>query len=160
MGHGFSGLNRIPPSFRISGFDPVLPDLNHESKDPQQRFFLSSATLENINHNVCLYFSVQQYDSQKETEFRKLISDNLSGDWDISYSQNNVTITMKQNVMLYLRDQAVRQSEETIWNRVDEFGLTEPTIQRQGGFTGDRIIVELPGIENPDRIKNIIKTTS
>ncbi|MGD2245881.1 MAG: protein translocase subunit SecD [Candidatus Aminicenantes bacterium] len=105
-------------------------------------------------------FTVQQYDSQKDAEFRDLISEYFGGDWDISYSRNNVTIVMKQNVMLHLRNQAVRQSEETIWNRVDEFGLTEPTIQTQGGFTGDRIIVELPGIENPERIKNIIKKTA
>lgn len=105
-------------------------------------------------------FTVQQFDSQKEAEFRKLVDNYFGRDWDVSYTGNNVTLSLKQNVVLYLRDQAVRQSEETIWNRVDEFGLTEPTIQRQGGFTGDRIIVELPGIENPERIKNIIKTTA
>ncbi|MBA7713683.1 Protein translocase subunit SecD [subsurface metagenome] len=61
----------------------------------------------------------------------------------------------------YYRDQSVKQAQETIRNRVDELGLTEPTIQRQGLTTGsDRIIVELPGVENPERVKTILKTTA
>jgi preprotein translocase subunit SecD len=67
---------------------------------------------------------------------------------------------MKSNAVTYFRDQAVRQSVETIRNRVDELGLSEIPIQRQGGVTGERIIVELPGIEDPDRVKNILKTTA
>ncbi len=105
-------------------------------------------------------FTIQQFEPGKEGSVRDLIDDSVGRDWDISISGSDATLTMKQNLILYLRDLAVKQSEETIWNRVDELGLTEPTIQRQGGFTGDRIIVELPGVENPDRIKNIISTTA
>jgi len=105
-------------------------------------------------------FTIQQFDPTKEAELRDLIDENFGRDWNASYSTGAVVLNLEQNVILYLRDQAVRQSEETIRNRVDELGLTEPTIQRQGGFTSDRIIVELPGVENPERIKNIIKTTA
>ena len=105
-------------------------------------------------------FTIQQFDTTKEAELRDLIDENFGRDWNASYSAGDVVLNLEQNVILYLRDQAVRQSEETIRNRVDELGLTEPTIQRQGGFTSDRIIVELPGVENPERVKNIIKTTA
>jgi preprotein translocase subunit SecD len=105
-------------------------------------------------------FTIQQFDTTKEAELRDLIDENFGRDWNASYSTSDVVLNLEQNVILYLRDQAVRQSEETIRNRVDELGLTEPTIQRQGGFTSDRIIVELPGVENPERVKNIIKTTA
>lgn len=105
-------------------------------------------------------FTIQKFDPTKEAELRDLIDENFGRDWNASYSTGNVVLNLEQNVILYLRDQAVRQSEETIRNRVDELGLTEPTIQRQGGFTSDRIIVELPGVENPERVKNIIKTTA
>ena len=105
-------------------------------------------------------FTIQQFESGKERDVRDLIDEFIGRDWDLSFSGNNVTIAMKQNLVLFLRDQAVRQSEETIWNRVDELGLTEPTIQRQGGFTGDRIIVELPGVENSERVRNIISKTA
>ncbi|MBN1592644.1 MAG: protein translocase subunit SecD [Candidatus Coatesbacteria bacterium] len=58
-----------------------------------------------------------------------------------------------------LRESAVRQALETIRNRVDELGVAEPTIQRVG-MTGDRILVQLPGVVDPERAKNIIGRTA
>src|SRR2546425_7154850 len=49
-----------------------------------------------------------------------------------------------------LRDDAVRQGLETIRNRVDQFGVAEPTITRQGT---DRILIQLPGVQDPARAK-------
>ncbi|GLQ57605.1 protein translocase subunit SecD [Devosia nitrariae] len=51
----------------------------------------------------------------------------------------------------------VAQSMEVIRNRVDELGTTEPTIQRQGD---DRVLVQVPGFEDSDRLKNIISQTA
>ncbi len=52
---------------------------------------------------------------------------------------------------------AVSQSLEIIRRRIDEFGTSEPSIQLQGR---ERIIVELPGVGNPERIKNLIGQTA
>jgi len=103
-------------------------------------------------------FTLQEFDLEKEGQIREILDDYFR-DWDYSVIGSSITATLKPSVIVYLRDQAVKMSEETIWNRVDELGLTEPTIQRQG-LAGERIIVELPGVENPDRVKNIIKTTA
>jgi preprotein translocase subunit SecD len=56
-----------------------------------------------------------------------------------------------------LRVGAVDQAIEIVRRRVDEFGTVEPTIQRQGE---DRIIVQLPGIEDPERIKELLGQTA
>lgn len=90
-------------------------------------------------------------------EVRDILNDNFR-DWNYSIVGNTISVSLKPSALQYLRDLSVKQAQETIKNRVDELGLTEPTIQRQG--TGNRIIVELPGVENPDRVKNIIKTTA
>jgi preprotein translocase subunit SecD len=103
--------------------------------------------------------NIQGFDPEKEQEVRDLV-DEYFGEWDASFSGNNATLTMKANATTYFRDQAVKQSIETIRNRVDELGLSEIPIQRQGGLQGERIIVELPGIEDPERVKNILKTTA
>jgi preprotein translocase subunit SecD len=66
-------------------------------------------------------------------------------------------LTLKPLVAQFLRDQAVSQALETIRNRIDQLGVSEPLLQRQGS---DRIIVELPGVDDPDRIKNLIKVTA
>ena len=55
-----------------------------------------------------------------------------------------------------IEDQATRQAVETIRNRVDALGVAEPAIQRQGS---DRIVVEIPGVDDPSRVKEIIGTT-
>ena len=56
-----------------------------------------------------------------------------------------------------LRDDAVRQGLETIRNRVDQFGVAEPTITRQGN---DRILIQLPGVQDPARAKALIGKTA
>lgn len=103
-------------------------------------------------------FTLQEFDPEKEGQIKEILDDYFR-EWDHSFTGKNITFTIKPNVALYLRDQAVKGGIETISNRVDELGLTEPTIQRQG-LTGERIILELPGVENPERVKNIIKTTA
>src|SRR6266851_5504237 len=56
-----------------------------------------------------------------------------------------------------LRRQAVEQSIEIIRRRIDETGTKEPTIQRQGQ---DRILVELPGVDNPEHVKALLGRTA
>ena len=57
----------------------------------------------------------------------------------------------------YLRDLALEQSLETIRNRVDQFGVAEPTIQRQGA---QDILIQLPGVQDPQRAKDLIGRTA
>lgn len=56
-----------------------------------------------------------------------------------------------------LRDTAVAQSIEIVRRRIDELGTNEPNIQRQGA---DRIVVQLPGVDDPERIKSLLGQTA
>jgi preprotein translocase subunit SecD len=67
------------------------------------------------------------------------------------------TLAMRERQVAQLRDDAVRQGLETIRNRVDQFGVAEPTITRQGT---DRILIQLPGVQDPDRAKALIGRTA
>ncbi len=65
-----------------------------------------------------------------------------------------------EEVADYLRaeaDEAVGRAIEIIRSRVDRYGVTEPSIQRQGER---RIVVELPGIDEPERVRNLLKGTA
>ncbi|PLX86419.1 MAG: protein translocase subunit SecD [Desulfuromonas sp.] len=55
------------------------------------------------------------------------------------------------------RDYAVRQALETMRNRVDQFGVSEPTLQRQ---SGNRILIQLPGVKDPDRAIALLGKTA
>jgi preprotein translocase subunit SecD len=80
-------------------------------------------------------------------------------DYDVSTGAGTWTFSFKPNVERVIRDQAVRKGLETINNRVDQFGVAEPLIQRQG-LEGDRILIQLPGVDDPERVKKIIKSTA
>ena len=94
--------------------------------------------------------------ADQEGKIRDLI-DQYTRDWDYTFTGDRVNFKLKQTAEQYLREQAVLQTLETIRNRVDQFGVAEPVIQRQGS---DRIVVELPGIDDPERVKNLIKVTA
>jgi len=66
-------------------------------------------------------------------------------------------LVLAESEVRRLRDLAVRQGVETIRNRVDQFGVAEPTITRQGE---DRILVQLPGVQDPERAKRLIGKTA
>ncbi|HXD95903.1 MAG TPA: protein translocase subunit SecD [Candidatus Acidoferrum sp.] len=67
------------------------------------------------------------------------------------------TLVMRQRQVAQLRDDAVRQGVETIRNRIDQFGVAEATITRQGD---DRILIQLPGVQDPERAKALIGKTA
>jgi preprotein translocase subunit SecD len=66
-------------------------------------------------------------------------------------------MTLSKEEIRSLRDYAVDQSLETIRNRIDQFGVSEPIIQRQGQ---QDILIQLPGIQDPERAKEIIGKTA
>ena len=68
-----------------------------------------------------------------------------------------IVLAMKEREASTIRDLAVRQGLETIRNRVDQFGVAEPTIQRQGE---NRVLVQLPGVQDPERAKALIGKTA
>jgi preprotein translocase subunit SecD len=67
------------------------------------------------------------------------------------------TLVMSEKEVNRLRDLSVRQGVETIRNRVDQFGVAEPIITRQGE---DRILIQLPGLQDPERAKALIGKTA
>lgn len=68
-----------------------------------------------------------------------------------------MTLTLRKDEVDFIKKFAVDQGIETIRNRVDAFGVSEPTIQRQGE---NRILVQLPGIKDPDRAIELIGKTA
>ncbi len=68
-------------------------------------------------------------------------------------------MTLLASALREIRQQALRQSIETIRNRVDSLGVSEPTIQERGRGEYE-ILVQLPGVDDPDRVKAIMQTTA
>lgn len=73
--------------------------------------------------------------------------------------RGGVRLEMKlaQKALLERKDKSVTQALETIRNRIDQFGVTEPVIQREGE---DHIVVQLPGVTDPKRAIELIGRTA
>lgn len=99
---------------------------------------------------------IEGVDLSQESTVKDAI-DQFANEWDYSITSDRIRLTLKPNVVVYLREMAVNQAIETIRGRVDELGVAEPVIQKHGA---DRILVQLPGIDNPERVKNIIQNTA
>jgi len=71
---------------------------------------------------------------------------------------NNVaSITIDQLYKKSIQDSAIKQSLEIVRKRIDESGTKEPLIQRSGK---DRILLQLPGVKDPERIKDLLGKTA
>ena len=64
---------------------------------------------------------------------------------------------LSDNEIENIKDYAVRQALETLRNRVDQFGVSEPTLQRQ---SDNRILIQLPGVEDPERAISLLGKTA
>ena len=77
--------------------------------------------------------------------------------WIIRFYNDKIIINLSEAYKKRIKKNAMEQSLEIIRSRIDELGTREPTIIAQGE---QRILIELPGIKNPKRIKEIIGTTA
>jgi preprotein translocase subunit SecD len=104
--------------------------------------------------------AVQGIAPGKATDVRSILDSKYSNEYDVSGgTDNNFTLTMKPSVEQALEKKTVQQAIETIRDRVDTLGVSEPVIQEYG-LGDNQILVELPGVEDLDRVKSLIQETA
>ncbi len=105
-------------------------------------------------------FRVEAVPADGDAAFRRIADEQVSENYDRSSGSGGAyTFRMKPNVETDMREQTVVQALETIERRVNELGVAEPTISRYGQ-TNDAIMVQLPGVTDVDRAKEIIRNTA
>ncbi|MGA9670980.1 MAG: protein translocase subunit SecD, partial [Terracidiphilus sp.] len=97
----------------------------------------------------------------KANEALSTLDGKYSTEYDLTGggSDNTVTLTMKASIEKALEQKTVEQAIESIRDRVDSLGVSEPLIQ-QYGLGDNQILVELPGVEDEERVKRIINDTA
>jgi preprotein translocase subunit SecD len=116
------------------------------------------ATLQDTNS---IQINIHGVDQTKTSAFRSLVAEKLP-DWILApVDANNYKMNMKPSVLVDLKRNTVAQETDTIERRVNALGLTEPTVQAYGApETQSEILVELPGVDDPARVKDLIGTTA
>ena len=138
--------------------DAVTIETDQEIARLQEQLKKKNITFKTMVKGDAGKFTIQGLGLDQEAGLKGVLDESFQ-EWDYSFLGDTISLQLKDPTVRYLKEQAVTQALETIRNRVDVMGVSEPMIQRQG-MAGDRIVVELPGIEDPDRVKSIIKTTA
>lgn len=106
-----------------------------------------------ISVNILNQDSVEPFDKILDKDFGMLrvVSRTSEGEGLL------VRLDLPDREVKYIEEMAAKQAMETIRNRIDQFGVSEPDIRRQGE---NRILVQLPGIKDPQRAINLIGKTA
>jgi preprotein translocase subunit SecD len=93
------------------------------------------------------------------TDLLNIVQEHLP-EYDVSGgAENTWNISMKPQQLAELKNKAVTQAIETIRNRIDQLGVSEPTIQEHG-LGQYQILVQLPDVDDPARVKDIMQSTA
>lgn len=90
-------------------------------------------------------------------QYERLAKDYLPSFEQSRTPEGAMLFKMKAPAIAAIERDTIEHSVETIRNRIDALGVTEPIIAPE---SGNRIVIQLPGIDDPARVKDIIKTTA
>jgi SecD/SecF fusion protein len=125
------------------------------AKDDLRRRFVDDrivvGTMTVDNHRIIVPVTATAMDAAVES------IEDYSDQLIVTRTSDGLVVSMDGARIAHVRDMSVRQALETIRNRVDEFGVAEPVIQREGE---ERLLVQLPGVEDPDRVIQLLGRTA
>ena len=92
---------------------------------------------------------------------KSLLDQKYTNEYDLSgtNADSGLTLKMKPNQILALNDATVQKAIDAIGERVNSLGVSEPVVQKYG-LGDNQILVELPGISDMDKVKDIIRDTA
>ncbi|HVW86373.1 MAG TPA: protein translocase subunit SecD [Bryobacteraceae bacterium] len=108
-----------------------------------------------------IQINIHGVDQAKTAAFKTLVAERYA-DWTLTpVSATDFRMNMTPTALLELKRNTVQQEQETIDRRINALGVVEPTIQPYGDpTTQSEILVELPGIDDPGHVKEIIGETA
>ena len=109
-----------------------------------------------------IQINIKGVPAAKTNDFRRLINDALSQQWVLSSeSETEYRLNIRSEAALKLRQDTVTQSITTMEKKVNGLGVAEASVQQRGGSGGEaEILVQLPGVDDPARVKGILQTAA
>jgi preprotein translocase subunit SecD len=147
--------------FEVETSDAVRAEADQAATSVREKFREKNWVYENVQRppDAVDQVLVTGADLSKAGDMEPEFSQILPA-WKFSMEGGNaLRFTLDAKTRADIESAAVRQAVDTIRNRVDEFGVTEPTVQREGA-EGRRLVVQLPGVDDPARAKEIVKRTA
>jgi len=131
-------------------------------KDDLRKAGIDFASMENnepssVDTADTIQIEIKGIPAGKSKDFRTLVTDHY-GNWVLTaVNATDYRMNMRPSELLVLKRDTVDRSRQTISNRINALGLTEPVVQQEGRADTDyRIVVQLPGVDDPARVRDII----
>lgn len=113
-----------------------------------------------ITDNVPGEITISLPDTSKNSDVISDLETQFGYGWEATETGNNIIFRLNQAEQNRMRETATDTALKTIESRVNAFGVTEPTIQRHGGEGTYQILVQMPGVDDPERVKNTLNADS
>jgi len=117
----------------------------------------NTITAENKNYAFGLVLSDAAQSQAVIDEVKKKVD---LTNWTESAGANAINWSLPVGMQDVMKRQAVEQALKIIDSRINAFGVKEPTLQRYGAESSDQILLQMPGVDDPERIKGMIGTVS
>jgi preprotein translocase subunit SecD len=95
-------------------------------------------------------------------DFRQIVNDNFGGGWILTpVNSTDYRMNLKPSEVLKIKADTITQTKATIANKVNQLGLTEASVQQRGGGANEaQLLVQLPGVDDPAHVKQILGTAA
>ncbi|NOT45398.1 MAG: protein translocase subunit SecD [Acidobacteria bacterium] len=143
---------------RVQTDDALRLESETEAERLRERLRTAGISTSSIDVASPTSFQVEGVATGQDAAFRNAAVESLTNFDRDAGTNGTYTFSMKPSVQAILRAEAVEQARLTIERRVNELGVTEPSIAEQGA-DGDQILVQLPGVTDVNRAKEIIRST-
>jgi preprotein translocase subunit SecD len=105
------------------------------------------------------HIAIKGVPPESAADLREIVSNQLPEYVLTSGAENSWTLALKPQSLAELKNRSVAQAIETIRNRIDQLGVSEPVIEEHG-LGQYQILVQLPGVDDPARVKQIMQSTA
>ncbi|HEX8136927.1 MAG TPA: protein translocase subunit SecD [Pyrinomonadaceae bacterium] len=159
LGLDLKGGSHLVMRVRTDKFLQTLTDSNRAAveKAAKDAGFPVKESRSNISGNN-YSFTLELTDASRINEAVEEVKKKVDlNDWSSSASGNTATWALTGTAQRNLSEQATDQAQRIIESRLDAVGVAEPLVQRHGGQSSHQILVQMPGEQNPERIKELLK---
>ncbi|MFM2125086.1 MAG: protein translocase subunit SecD [Acidobacteriota bacterium] len=142
--------------------DTVIQRLRQDLNDKRIKFTdIIRNDPQTIQDASSIAITISGVDPLQSGDLRQLANDTYGAVWNLAAAGADYRMTMKQTEALALIRDTRTQTMNTIEKKINGLGLAESSVQQRGGTNSEtEILVQLPGVEDPAHIKQVLKTAA
>ncbi len=141
--------------------DTVIQRLQEEFQQANIDAIPVRNELNSLDEAEDIEITINGIDPTQIGDARQIVNDLYGDVWNISSSGDTLQMTMKTTAALALKQATIQQTMNTIERKINGLGLAEATVQQRGGSNSEgELLVQLPGVDDPARVKQLLKTAA